>query len=227
MGKFSTYGMTGIGVAAAIGFVFALAVLNNSQNVGTPELAHLKVETQPGAVSSFFFDQDQNADERALAGASDSQPMQQEESAGAADSSQTDMATLQQEGQELRPALISVVAFNGTNGEVMSDVVQDSRFALGKPVFIQARFTNPSESDMVDHTLVMTLSRSGSSDNLLEAANFRGDIRANGNVNLEFYWNPDIEGTYMLNIFSLTPTELSDMSSAEPLFSISIEGLQE
>ena len=224
--------MTGIGVAAAIGFVLALAALNSSQP--NPELAQLQVETQPNAVSSFFFDQDQAADERALAGESALQPMQQNESAGAADSSQKDMAVMQQEGQELRPVLSSVVAVNGTNGEVISEVAQDSRFALGKPVFILAHFTNPSESDILDHTLVMTISRSGTGDsgqpaseNLVEAANFRGDIGANGNVNLEFYWNPDIEDDYVLHIFSLTQSELSERTSAEPIFSISIQGVHE
>lgn len=231
MGKFSTYGMTGIGVAAAIGFVLALAALNSSQP--NPELAQLKIETQPNAVSSFFFDQ-QAADERALAGESALQPMQQNESAGAADSSEKDMAVLQQEGQEVQPDLSSVIAVNGTNGEVISEVAQDSRFALGKPVFIRAHFTNPSESDILDHTLVMTLSRSGTGDsgqpaseNLVEAANFRGDIGANGNVNLEFYWNPDIEDDYVLHIFSLTQSELSERTSAEPILSISIQGVHE
>jgi len=231
MGKFSTYGMTGIGVAAAIGFVLALAALNSNQP--NPELAQLQVETQPNAVSSFFFDQ-HAVDERALAGESALQPMQQNESAGTADSSQNDMAILQQDAQELRPVLSSVVAVNGTNGEVISEVAQDSRFALGKPVFIQTHFTNPSESDILDHTLVMTLSRSGigdsgqpASENLVEAANFRGDIGANGNVNLEFYWNPAIEDDYVLHIFSLTQSELSERTSVEPIFSISIQGVHE
>jgi hypothetical protein len=233
MGKFSTYGMTGIGVAAAIGFVLALAALNNNQP--NPELSQLKVETiQPNAVSSFFFDQDQAADERALAGESALQPMQQNESAVEADSSQKDMAVLQQEVKELRPVLSSIVAVNGTNGEVISEAAQDSRFALGEPMFIRALFTNPSKSDILDHTLIMTLSRSGIGDsgqpaskNLVEAANFRGDIGANGNVNLEFYWNPDIEDNYVLHIFSLSPSELSERTSAEPIRSISIQGVHE
>jgi len=224
MGKFTTYGMTGIGVAAAIGFVFVLAALNSNQP--SPELAQLRAETQPGAVSSFFFDQ-QPGEERAIAGASNLAPMQQNESAAPADSSQKDMATLQQETNEMRPMLSSVIAVDGTNGDVISEVVQDSRFALGKPVFIQAHFTNPSESDIMDHTLVMTLSRSGTSDSLVEAANFRGDIGANGNVNLEFYWNPQIEGRYMLHIFSLTAAELSDRSATDPGLSISIQGVAE
>jgi hypothetical protein len=233
MGKFSTYGMTGIGVAAAIGFVLALAALNSNQP--NPELAQLLVETQqPNAVSSFFFDQGQAADERALAGESALQPMQQTQSAGAADSSQKDMAVLQQDRQESMPILSSVIAINGTNGEVISEVAQDSRFALGKPVFIQAHFTNPIESDILDHTLIMTLSWSGTGDsgqpaseNLVEAANFRGDIRANGNVNLEFYWNPDIEDKYVLHLFSLSPSELSERSAAVPILSIAIQGVHE
>lgn len=37
-----------------------------------------------------------------------------------------------------------------------------------------------------------------SDDNMLvQTASFRGDISANENVDLEFYWNPDTEGEYV------------------------------
>jgi hypothetical protein len=64
VGKYSTYGMAGVGIAAAIGFVFALTVLNSNNNnpinTGTdnPEVAQ-RLETQPNEASSFFFEQQQ------------------------------------------------------------------------------------------------------------------------------------------------------------------------
>jgi hypothetical protein len=67
-GKYSTYGMAGVGIAAAIGFVFALTVLNSNNNnpinTGTdnPEVAQ-RLETQPNEASSFFFEQQQQEQE--------------------------------------------------------------------------------------------------------------------------------------------------------------------
>jgi hypothetical protein len=51
----------------------------------------------------------------------------------------------------LRPTLSSLVSVNGTTGEVITEVVPGSLFALGKPFFIQAHFTNPNEKDVPDH----------------------------------------------------------------------------
>jgi hypothetical protein len=68
VGKYSTYGMAGVGIAAAIGFVFALTVLNSNNNnpinTGTdnPEVAQ-RLGTQPNEASSFFFEQQQREQE--------------------------------------------------------------------------------------------------------------------------------------------------------------------
>lgn len=130
-----------------------------------------------------------------------------------------------QEAPELRPALSHVIAVNGTSGETIMEVKEDSNFTLGRPVFIQAQFTNPNEADVFDHTLVMTLSRNAGADDTLEqAANFRGDIGPDENVNLEFYWNPDMEGGYLLRVFSLTPGDLAGES--EPILSIPLQAVQ-
>jgi hypothetical protein len=55
--------MAGVGITAAIGFVFALTVLNSNNNpidTGTdnPEVAQ-RLETQPNEALSFFFEQQQ------------------------------------------------------------------------------------------------------------------------------------------------------------------------
>jgi hypothetical protein len=67
VGKYSTYGMAGVGIAAAIGFVFALTVLNSNNNpidTGTdnPEVAQ-RLKTQPYEASSFFFEQQEQEQE--------------------------------------------------------------------------------------------------------------------------------------------------------------------
>jgi hypothetical protein len=72
VGKYSTYGMAGVGIAAAIGFVFALTVLNSNNNnpinTGTdnPEVAQ-RLETQPNEASSFFFEQQQQREQEPIA----------------------------------------------------------------------------------------------------------------------------------------------------------------
>jgi hypothetical protein len=141
------------------------------------------------------------------------------------------MMLLEEEATELRPVLSSLVAINGTSGEVIGEVRPGSQFTIGKPVFIQAHFINPNETEILDHTLVLTIARNNTggantSTNFEQAANFRGDIGANGNVELELYWNPNREGEHTLFLFSLTPTELSDLNAAEPTLSIQIKAIR-
>lgn len=224
--------MAGVGIAAAIGFVFALTVLNsNNAFTGTdsPETAQRLVETQPDAASSFFFTQQEPPiDEGAPAGGSATM-LKQDESAA---SSQQEMSLMQQDAAESRPALSSVIAVTGTTGEVITEVTPGSQFAIGKPVFIRAQFTNPDETDVLDHTLVMTLAHNGTggpdNNTLLEqAANFHGNIGANEGVDLEFYWNPDTEGEYELRVYSLTPGDLAEGYSTGPILSILIQAVSE
>jgi hypothetical protein len=217
---------------------------NNPIDTGTdnPEVAQ-RLETQPNEALSFFFEQQQQREQEPIAdggqqtGDASAQSKERDQAAGS-DLSQQEMTILQQEATDLRPTLSSLVSVNGTTGEVITEVVPGLLFALGKPFFIQAHFTNPNEKDVPDHTLVMTLAHNGtggdaaeqpaSDDNMLvQTASFRGDISANENVDLEFYWNPDTEGEYVLVIFSLTPTELSERESGEPILSVPIQAVSE
>jgi hypothetical protein len=214
--------MAGVGIAAAIGFVFALTILNSNAGTDSPEVAQRVAETQPDADSSFLFAQQAPADEGAPAGESAAM-LKQDDPAGS--SPQQEMF-LTQDATELRPTLSSVIAVDGTTGEVIAEVTEGSQFVIGKPVFIQAQFANPNETAVLDHTLVMTLARNGTEDDTLleQAANFRGDIGANENVNLEFYWNPDAEGEHLLRVFSLTPGDLAQ-GNPEPILSIPIQAV--
>ncbi len=71
-GKYSTYGMAGVGIAAAIGFVFALTVLNSNNNpidteTDNPEVAQRLETQQPNEASSFFFEQQQQREQEPIA----------------------------------------------------------------------------------------------------------------------------------------------------------------
>jgi hypothetical protein len=90
VGKYSTYGMAGVGIAAAIGFVFALTVLNSNNNnpinTGTdnPEVAQ-RLETQPNEASSFFFEQQEQepiADGGQQTGDASAQSKERDQAAG-------------------------------------------------------------------------------------------------------------------------------------------------
>lgn len=238
--RYSTYGMAGIGIAAAIGVMFALSILNANvpldmpQN-DNPQLAQRQVETQPSAPSSFFIEQETPAavqEEDGAALFSKEQSADTEE-----DLQQGEMAMLQQEpATDLQPTLSSLTAVNGTSGQVMGEVESGMVFAVGEPAFIRAHFINPTDSEIIDHMIVLSLARNGSEDasqsdtralSYESAANFRGDTGASGNVELELYWNPDSEGEYVLFILSLTPASLSEPGATEPLLSVAIRATDE
>src|SRR5688572_20676215 len=156
MGNFSTYGMAGIGIAAAMGFIFALTVLNTTNPLDTPqgetELTQREPETQPSAPSSFFIEQEK-AQDRAARLSEDQSP-----EAGA-DSSQQEMTLMQRESAELRPRLSSLNAVDGTNGKVIGEVVPGMQFVIGKPIFIQADFVNPNDAEIIDHSIILSIVR--------------------------------------------------------------------
>jgi hypothetical protein len=256
----STYGMVGVGIAAAIGFVFALTILNNSnapldttQRDGQELAQQRRVETQPAAPSSFLVEQQQQevppttTGQRGEEDGSDSSAArlskEQSRDTGGADSAGQEETTLLLQEQpaatttESLPALSSLTAVNGTSRQVIGEeVTPGMAFAAGRPVFFKANFVNPSETEIINHTIIMNLARNGSSEasqtdkatmSYERAANFQGDIGANGSVKLELYWNPDIEGEYVLSVLSLAPSDLSDQDSVEPLLSIAIKAKEE
>ena len=226
--------MAGVGIAAAIGFVFALTILNTNNPISTgtgnsPEVAQRLIETQPNAASSFLFAQQESADSSAMA-------KQGDQAAGSELSQEAPSTLMQLETTEnLHPTLMSVLAVNGTTGEVIGEVASDSEFSIGKPYFVQAHFANPNETTILDHTLIMTLMRNetgvgsaqaSNNQQLVQASNFHGDIGANETVDLESYWNPYIEGQYVLAVFSLTPAELSEDRAREPVLSIPVQAIR-
>jgi hypothetical protein len=238
MANFSTYGMAGIGIAAAIGFVFALTVLNSSapldtSQTGSSKLSQRQSETQPEGPSSFFLEQDMRLADQQDRSQGSAAPLSKEQSADAGADSPQENALLQEESTELHPSISSVIAVNGTSGQVIGEIVPEMAFAIGEPVFIRVQLINPYESEIADHTIVLSVARSGDEEGPQKAgngtlsyervANFRGDIAANGSVALEMYWNPDQEGEYRLLLLSVTSYDLSDPDKIEPILSIPIK----
>lgn len=239
MGTFSTYGMTGIGIAAAIGFVFALTLLNNTNPLDTPgiddpelnQLNQRQAETQPSAPSSFFLEQQDPIADGESGPDSAVQLTKQQDAPAGADSAQQEMALSQEEAGGLRPILFSLAAINGSSGKVIGEIEPGSQFAIGKPIFIQAHFINPNETEIPDHTLILSLTRIGTIDAVKppngpefeQAANYRGDVGTDGNMKLELYWNPDRAGEYNLQVLSATPADLSETDAIDPILSLTIK----
>lgn len=100
--------MAGVGITAAIGFVFALTVLNSNNNpidtgIDNPEVAQ-RLETQPNEALSFFFEQQREqepiADGGQQTGDASVQSKERDQAAGS-DLSQQEMTILQQEATDL------------------------------------------------------------------------------------------------------------------------------
>lgn len=193
MTNFSTYGLMGIGIASAIGFVFALSFLGNN--------AALTEERQEES----FLLTSQLDDQRAV---SDSQE-------GAPES------LMMQQAEDLRPTLASIIALKSSR-EVIGEVIPQMQFEINKPVLIQANLVNPHEAEIRQHAIILGIraSEDGFDEQLV---NFQGDIAGSGNTTLELYWIPDREGDYTLLLFSVTPDDLASAEPAKPIAEIPIK----
>jgi len=196
MGTFPTYGMAGVGIAAAIGFVFALSFLGNNSAVDdgaslqseAPEDLQRMSEPAPESgddASTFAKD---SAEESGAAPAGESAMMQ-------ADSG---------------PVLTSIVALDGNRGFI-GEVVPGMEFEAGQPVLIQASLANGGPEVIANHFVAMSIQESSDAQSLAGAANFHGAIAANSSVALELRWIPQ-SGDYMLVLYSAA----SESDAGEP-----------
>lgn len=215
MVNFTTYGMAGIGIAAAIGFVFALSVLSNNNTLPTgPEssqpLSTLQQKTQPpgdGGNASY-----------------DNAPMPDEGSAAKMQAAINNESTAdnQRATTDARPTLTSIVALNGSRG-MIGEVAPQMEFKLGRPVFIQANFANNNEADITQHTITMGLrSQSGGDLRDENVVSFNGGIARDSSIALEFYWQPDRAGDFTIVVFSMTPGDLDSTQPVKPVAEIPV-----
>lgn len=220
MGTFPTYGMAGIGIAAAIGFVLALSFLGNNGAIDDGEILQSNAPTDQQRTSEPLADQESGDD--ASTSAKDSGGEMESAPAG-----QTAMMLT-----DLRLTLTSIVALDSSR-EVIGNIESDMEFKVGEPVLIQASFANENSDVISDYFIAMSIRNAGGSESLSQdsepfehAANFQGSIAANSSVALELYWNPQREGDYSLLLFSVTPDELASTEPVRPTAMIPIKVLE-
>ena len=210
MGFFPTYGMAGIGIAAAIGFVFALSFLGNNGAVEDGEILQSDAPIEEQRATEPTAPQESGDDASTFA--KDSAP-----------AGQSAMMQL-----ELRPTLTSIVALDSTR-DVVGEVEPGMEFNVGEPVLIHASFANENPEIISDHFIAMSIRNAGGSEALSQegepfdhAANFQGNITANSSIALELYWTPQSAGDYTLLLFSVTPDDLASTEPVGPIAQVSI-----
>jgi hypothetical protein len=223
MSKFPAYGMAGIGIAAAIGFVFALSFLSNNVGINVGTDLTRQSSSEP---SSLLL---QKPEEAGLSDGDQAMMAKQRES-DAAPSGES--ANLMMQSSVALPTLKSIVALDGTTGEAIGNVTSGMQFEADKPVFIRAELVNPNDVPIFDSIIALGVS-SGEVENsnstatmqrqsYEQATSFHGDISAGDSVKLELFWNPAKEGKYTILLFSIPPDNLTSASAREPMSSIPI-----
>jgi hypothetical protein len=189
-----TYGMAGIGIAAAIGFIFALSFLvSNSSNIS--DQGDLKNEPSSSSKAA----QDGNDGAATLFSRSNN--------AGATDENLS-LSRKEATSTLFRPTLESI-AVTDTSSQESSELVPNMQFESHKAVLIRAKFTNQNDGPVENHTITLNIKKDEPAQTRDQAASFRGDIGAHVGIELDLYWDPDTPGDYTLLIFSST-------SSSEP-----------
>jgi hypothetical protein len=183
MTKFQAFGMAGVGIAVAIGFVFALSTLANYANDDDAGLDSLQRQdrelssTQPS--SSLFVQQQQQQQQNASDGiASDVY-------GGSEDSAATGMNSIENEtafggedaslmmqqpeeappSQSLQPTLVAILATDAITGEVIGEAVPGTEFETGKPVFIRAHLMNLDGIQISDSIIALGISNNDGDNN--------------------------------------------------------------
>jgi hypothetical protein len=216
MVNFATYGMAGIGIAAAIGFVFALSILSNNNTLPTgPDSAQ-----QPSGPQSLFTLQQKSQPPEEGNASNNAQTSDQGTAAKmqAAINNESN-ADNQQARTDAQPTLTSLVALNSSR-ETIGEVAPQMEFKMGSSVFIQANFANNNEVDITQHTIAMDLrSQNGEYKNVVS---FNGGIARGASTALEFYWQPDRTGDFTIVVFSMTPGDLDSTQPAKPVAEIPV-----
>jgi hypothetical protein len=226
MSKFPTFSMAGIGIAAAIGFVFVLSYFNSISTLDTgddvPSFMRQQSSPEP---SSLLIQQQNSEDDQAMF----ANKMETTEATGNESSlpeSETDAGSTMQQAPIISPTLESISASNGTSGELIGDLTPEMKFAVNEPVFIKATLVNPSGVMIPGHLVSLGISAANENVSVTppvesrlyqDAATFHGDISANSSVEVELYWNPTYAGDYVLTLFSIDSDQLA---SEEPIMPI-------
>lgn len=190
-----SYGMAGIGIAAAIGFVLALSAFGANMGIVPAHDGNLQTLQQK---ANEVVPSDQivgnNAGSQYAKGAERSGQPQ-------------DGAT-----SDSRPILDSITVLSASR-ETIGELVPQMQFHQGSSVIIQSKFENRAGAMIQNQTIRISLrAADGQSQSYQQAANFRGDINANSSMELELYWNPDTTGEYTILLFSDNPVGTTSQS---------------
>ena len=191
-----SYGMAGIGIAAAIGFVLALSAFGGNLGIVPAHNGNLQTLQQK---ANEVAPSDQSAQNNAA-----SQYAKGAERSGQPQDSAT---------SDSRPVLDSVIVLNASR-EKIGELVPQMQFHQGSPVIIQSKFENKASATIQNQTITISLrAAEGQSQSDQQAANFRGDINANSSIELELYWNPERTGEYTILLFSDNPVGTTSQSA--------------
>jgi len=215
MGSVPTYGMAGIGIAAAIGFIFALSLFNSNLgknlNAGNPNPVNLQQKENKSQTNNQSVES--NSAPSAFANGTErtSQP-------------QANLGLSKQDRalSEARPTLASLIVLSG-NREDIGELVQQMEFQSGKPVFVQARFVNNGQSQILNYTITISISSTDQTPGSQQESRFNGDINRDSGLELELYWNPATPGNYSITVFSNTAEDLGSSQTREPLTTIPVK----
>ena len=219
MGKLPTYGMAGIGIAGAIGFVFALSIFSANSGFINTNLEQSRQENtnEPTGQGAG------NNGPASLFSKSTDQPASPQENLSSNQQVQSSL--------DLRPTLESILATDQSR-LISSEINPGMEFEVHKPVLIQAKFANQKEGLVKNHTISLNI-RSGVVDYSKtteqeqgqndQAAYFRGDIAAQSGIELELYWNPDTPGDYTILLSSNTPLDLASPEPTKPVAIIPVK----
>ena len=220
MGKLPTYGMAGIGIAAAVGFVFALSIFSANSGIINTNLEQSRQEktNEPTGQKAG------NNGAAPLFGKSTDQPASPQENLSSNQQVQFSL--------DLRPTLESILATDQSR-LISSEISPGMQFEVHKPVLILAKFANQNDGLVKNHTISLNI-RSGVVDynnssetteqsQYDQAAYFRGDIAAQSGIELELYWNPDTPGDYTILLSSNTPLDLASPEPTKPVAIIPVK----
>jgi hypothetical protein len=224
MVNFTTYGMAGIGIATAIGFVFALSILSNNNTTltvpdsGPPTAGPQSLSTLQQKSQSHG-EEDNAADNAPTPDQGTSAKMQ------ATINNESNMDN-QQAMTDAQPTLTSLIALNSSR-EIIGEVVPQMEFKFGSTVFIQANFANNNEADIAQRTITMDL-RSQNGEDLRDenVVSFNGGIARDANIALEFYWQPDRTGDFTIIVFSTTHGDLNSTQPVKPVAEIPVRVIE-
>ena len=210
MNAFTTYGMMGIGIAAAIGFVFALSILAN--NVGVETKGY---DSEGRPASSLDLKQGEQSPSDSGSGAplfsnqGQATPTEAGKSSGIVGPQLSPlMSRVENESTSDQLTLEAVIA-SKADGQLIGNLVPGMEFDLDEPIFIRANFSNYNDEIVRDHAMTMIIRKVADGD----SSNSSGNGNSNGNSNN----NNNNNDTYTPNTTSTTSSPIASSTTITPL----------